>query len=818
MADLRSLALDLAGGRLSRRRFVQEAVALGIAAPLAAGLARYPAAALAATQDAAVTGPAADTIIFSSFNVDQAPLNIQNNDMDLYLFGLKTAAARDLEAGGEGVRLITAPASIIDLIVNPAPAPEGDLNPFSIKAIRQAMQFLVDRDFIANDVYQGRAVPMYSHVSPLEYDELTVFEAVRGANYRYDPQYAQSVIEQEMTAAGATRDGDGPWSINGRPISLKFVIRVEDERRDVGDLIRAALESVGFQVAPQYQPFGPAIQTVQSTDPITFQWHLYTEGWGQSAAQRYDSAGLSQFAAPWFGNMPGWRLSGFWQYEQPEIDAMSQRIFRGEFASQEERDQLYRDATRLEIDESVRIFLVNAIQSFPARVELQNVTEDIVGGPKSIFTLREATVEGSNQVRVGHLWVWTEQTTWNPVGGFGDVYSSDIYKNVVDPPVVNHPFTGIPMGFRATFEIETAGPDGKLDVPEDAVLWDAAGDAWTAVGAGVQATSKVTFDYSRYFQSVFHHGQPITPADLMFAIAESYEFAYDEQRIQIETALGVTSRPYLETFRGVRLLEDDRLEVYVDFWHFEQNEIAAYANLGGLSTPWELSAAMNEVVFVNRQGAFSNTAAARFSVPWLSLVSEQDARLVLRVMQQFVREQRVPAGYFEVGGRTLMTPEEAAARYQACIDWFDQHNLLVISNGPYVLTRYDPPAQFAELTAFRHPTYPFKPGDLLYGVPERLSIQVAPPAPAFAGDTVTIPVTVSGPGAIAIKYVLVDPAVGAVVDSGDAAAGDAGAFNVTLDGTVTGGLFPSIYQLYLLASSDAIAQVAEGRVDVEIGL
>jgi peptide/nickel transport system substrate-binding protein len=815
MADLRSLAFDLAGGRLSRRRFVQEAVALGVAAPLAAALARNPATALAAFQDEP-TGPAADKLLFSSFNVDQAALNIQNNDMDIYLFGLKTAAAKDLEANGQGVRLITAPASTIDLLLNPCS--EGDFNPFSIKAIRKAMQFLVDRDFIANDIYQGRAVPMYSHVSPLDYDELTVFETVRSANFRYDPEYARGEIEREMTTAGATRDGDGPWSINGQPITLKFIIRVEDERRDVGDTIRVALEQVGFQVAPQYQPFGPAIQTVQSTDPKTFQWHLYTEGYGRGSASRYDSAGICQFTAPWFGNMPGWRLSGFWQYEQPDIDALTQRIYRGEFGSQQERDDLYRQATGLAIDESVRIFLANPVQSFPARVELQNVTEDIVSGPKSIFTLREATVEGKTEVRVGHLWVWTEQTTWNPVGGFGDIYSTDIYKNMVDAPVVNHPFTGLPIPFRATFEVETAGPTGKVDVPEDAVMWDAAGDVWKPVGSGLQATTKVTYDYSKYFQANYHHGQKITPADLMFSIAESFEFAYDEQRVQIETALGVTSRPYLETFRGVKLLDDDRLEVYVDFWHFEEGEMASYAGIGGLATPWELQAAMNEVVFVNRQAAYSNTAAARYSVPWLSLVTEQDARLVTRVLRQFAREQTVPAGYFEIGDRTLVTPEEAVARYEAAQAWFDQTNLLVISNGPFTLSRYDPPAQFAELDAYRDPAYPFHPGEWLFGVPERLAIQVAPPPPAFAGDTITVPVTVSGPGTIAVKYVLVDPAVGQVAASGDATPGDAGTFNVTLDSATTGNLFPSIYQLYLLASSDAIAQVAESRVDLEIGL
>ena len=98
MPDLRSLALDLAGGRITRRQFISGAVALGLSAPLATALAAHPAAAVAAAQDATAaatgpTGPAVDKIIFSAFNQDQAPLDIQNNNMDLYLFGLKTAGA-----------------------------------------------------------------------------------------------------------------------------------------------------------------------------------------------------------------------------------------------------------------------------------------------------------------------------------------------------------------------------------------------------------------------------------------------------------------------------------------------------------------------------------------------------------------------------------------------------------------------------------------------------------------------------------------------------------------------------------------------------
>jgi peptide/nickel transport system substrate-binding protein len=809
-------AFRLAASRITRRHLLQGAAAVGATA-LSYQTGTRAAVARAAAQDG--VGPATERLIFSSFNVDQAPLEIVNDNMDLYLYGLKAAGAEEL-TDAEGVRLIQAPASTLSFILNPAPAREGELNPFAIREVRQAIQYMIDREFIAGNIYGGRAVPMLTNVSPLDYDELTIFETVRRSGIRFDPEYANALIAEQMEAAGATREG-GSWSFNGRPVLIKIVVRVEDERRDIGDLFRAALEGAGFQVQPIYQPFGPATLAVYSSDPITFQWHAYTEGWGRSAPDRYDFGTINQMYAPWLGNMPGWLETGFWQYENEDLDRIGQLLYRGEFGSKDERDSIYREMTAMGLAESVRVWLATALQSFPARDDVENMTIDIVAGPKSALSLREASVAGAEEIRVGNLWVWTDRTVWNPVGGFGDVYSTDIYKNLVDSPIVNHPFSGLPIPFRASFEIETAGPESTLEVPEDALMWDAAADAWTPVGAGVTAVSRVIYDYSQYFQAPFHHGAPITPADLIYSIAQSWEMAYDEERIQIETALGITSRPFLETFKGFRLLEDNRLETYVDFWHFEPDYIASYATAGGVSTPWELLYAMDEIVFVERRGAYSDTAAARFSVPWLSLVTETDARLVVRTLRGLDGDDRFPEAIFNLNGRQLVTLEEAKARYQASMDWFDETNLLVISNGPFFLTRYDPPAQFAQVDAFRAEGYPFRPGDWEFGEPPVLAVDVAPPPPAVLGDAVSVPVTVEGPGTLSLSYALIDPSSAdpetTIVTSGEASGAD-GAFTIEIGSDVTATLFPSVYQLFVLASSDELARVAERAVDLPIGV
>lgn len=759
-------------------------------------------------------GPAVDTIYFRAFDVDRAPRDLEAGNMDLYMFSLKTDAASQLQ-GNRDFTLYEAPASTVSLLLNPAPAPRGSLNPFSIPEVRTAMQFLVDREFIARDIYRGMAEPMISHVSPSDFDYLTVAEIEKGFGFEYDPEYGRELIAEAMEGAGA-RMQNGAWTYNGRPIRITLIGRVEDERRNVADLVRVELERAGFQVAVSYRTFASAVLSTYSTDPQVFEWHVYTEGWGRSAPSRYDFATINSMAAPWLGNMPGWQEIGFWQYAHPELDGLGQRLFRGEFESVEERNEIYERMTELALEESVRVWLVTATNSFATRNELERVSEDLVAGMRAPWTLREAYVPGSRELTVGHLWVWTERTTWNPIGGISDVYSSDIWRYLHDPAIWNHPFTGIPEPMRLDFDVQTAGPGGALTVPADAVMWNADRDRWDQVGAGVRATSKVTFDYSRYFQSTWHHGAPISMADVVYSIAQGFDMAYDGDKARIEVAMAVTARPFLETYRGYRILDDNRIEVYVDYWHFEENLIASYATPSGLSMPWEILAAMDDLVFEQRRGAYSDTAASRFNVPWISLVMERDARLVQRTLRTLEQASAVPSGYFQVGGRTLVTATDARGRYGAALRWFDERNHLVVSNGPFQLWRYDPPAQYAELRAFREARYPFRPGDWYFGEPPAIGVNPPPDATINGGQAAEIEVTISGPGELGLRYLLVDPAAREVVDSGEARAAGNGRFVVSIPASVTGTLFPGLYEVDLLAYSDAVARVEERVVQVDV--
>lgn len=760
-------------------------------------------------------GPAVDKLMFRAFDVDRAPRDMEAGNMDLYMFSLKTAAADRLEGNPE-FSLYEAPASTVSLILNPAPSRTGDLNPFSITEVRRAMQYLMDREFIARDIYRGKAVPMLTHVSPQDYDYLTVFDIEKRAGISYDPEYGRELIAEAMRENGATLEG-GVWTYDGRPIRVRLIGRVEDERRNIADMVRTELERAGFAVSVSYRTFAAAVLSVYSGDPQALEWHVYTEGWGRSAPTRYDFGTVNSMNAPWLGNMPGWQEIGFWQYENDELDALGKELFRGEFKSFQERNEIYRRMTELGLDESVRIWLVTAVNTFPARSNVQGISPDLVAGMRSPWTLREAYVPGSTELTAGHLWVWTERTTWNPVGGIGDVYSSDIWRYLHDPPMWNHPFTGIPMPMRADYSVETTGPAGSLRVPSDAVLWDAAGDSWDPVGSGVRALSKVVFDYGKYFGSEWHHGEPITMADVVYSIAQSYELAYDRDKARIETALSVTSRPFLETYKGFRIIDDRHLEVYVDYWHFENNHIASYASPAGLSMPWELSAAMDDLVFEQRRAAYSDTAASRFNVPWVSLVMDRDARLVDRTLKRFISARVVPDDVFDIGGTSLVDEGRALSRYRAVSEWFEEYGHMVISNGPFYMTRYDPPAQYAELHAYRAAGYPFSPGDWNFGDPPLVTFDPVRARTITPGTDATISIKVNGPGDLGLRYLFLDPATGEVLSEGEAAEGPRGDFTVTLSGSVTRSLFPGLYELAVVAYSDELAMVSERTVDIDVG-
>jgi len=728
----------------------------------------------------AKTGPATDKITYVRVDRPLAPDALKQGDIDVYIFSLTPSAQLEIGTDDPVIEFWEGVSGMDNLLLNPAPALEGELNPFSITEIRYAMNFIFDRDFIVNEIMQGTGARMDDYLGPFHPEVPSIADIKLQHGFTYDFDHANSIVERSMVLAGAEKRA-GKWYYKDSPVSIKGIVRVEDERRDIGDSFASELEKLGFTVDVEHSTFGPAIEKVYGTDPGEFAWHFYTEGWGIGASRwlTWQPGCWGGSADPevgdWCVNMPGWGVEGWWNYISPgeRIDILATDINYGRYADLEDREQKVRECTDLIMKESVRIFGIRELTAYPARRDVEGLTQDISQGLRgAVWAPREAYREGATELKFANLWVWTESTTWNMYGGFPDVYSVDIVRSTYDPAVWRHPFTASAMPFRGSYEVTTEGPDGKLDVPADAVAWDADTDQWVEVGSAVNATSKIVYDYSKFTQSKWHHDIEISMADILYNTASDWDIAIDSEKSARESEVSSASAGIYGVMKGIKVVDSDKLEVYIDYYHFDDNEIAFFSNplgaLGVAHNPWELMAAQEDVVFNRKLLAMADTSEDVWGVPEMSLVLSDHATYIKESLENFLSEEYFPSNYFTIGGTVYDTLENAKARYQAAIDWYDDKGIIWISDGPFYLNRFDPEAQYAETIAFRDPTYPFKPGDWYYGrpeVPEVVDVTV----PTIAkGITATIGVTMVGPETLAAIYMATDEATGELIFKGEA--------------------------------------------------
>ncbi|MCC6004381.1 MAG: hypothetical protein LM590_08580, partial [Thermofilum sp.] len=65
----------------------------------------------------------------------------------------------------------------------------------------------------------------------------------RAHGYNFTKGY--QIIQEEMTKLNATLNY-GKWWYNGSPVIIKFLIRSEDSRKQIGDYVADQLEKLGF--------------------------------------------------------------------------------------------------------------------------------------------------------------------------------------------------------------------------------------------------------------------------------------------------------------------------------------------------------------------------------------------------------------------------------------------------------------------------------------------------------------------------------------------------------------------------------------------
>ena len=639
-----------------------------------------------------------DSVKFIQYLDENTALEeVRNGNIDMYYYRISSDR---LENPGdrEGLQVFDSTGGSYSLLINPAKSDR--FNPFSEKDARFALNYLVDRKLIVNELMGGYGIPRVSYYSLSDPDYLTIIEQVEQFNFRYNPSLAEEIISKSLETRGAIKQ-DGQWTINGEPIKISIFIRSDDPvRKSIGEILSSELQKIGFEVKKEFGDLNKAFVIVYGSNPAELKWNLYTEGWARSAFVRYDSVGLGQMYSPWFSNMPGFNDPTYWNYENNYIDSLTQKIYTGDFESKEQRNKLIQQAVKEGITESVRIFLASKVDQYVVNEKINGVVNDFGAGVPSRFTPINANSDKEELV-IGVKQIY--QGAWNPVMGLSDSYSRHIWGIISDPATFKHPFSGKTFPIRANWIVDTAGPHDKLDLPNEAIIWDPKSKAWKQVESGTQATSKVTFDFE--FNN-WHNGKKIDMMDILHSLYFTIEWGTqsDETDKTFDTEFTPRAAQSVQTIIGINPIDKDTIEVYVNYWHFDDGEIADWAALWSL-VPWEISVAMEQAV-IDGKVSFSRSGATSKNVNWLSLIIPKDASLVKEYLIKFKEKSHIPSA-LEIFEKN---PEYYESRYESSIDWIENNNHAVISNGPFFLESYSPESRTITVNSFDDETYPFSIG------------------------------------------------------------------------------------------------------------
>ena len=622
---------------------------------------------------------------------------VRNGNLDIYYYRISSDRLESTESR-KGLEVFDSTGGSYSLLVNPAVSEK--FNPFSEREARFALNYLVDRKLIINELMGGFGSPMISHYGQSDPEYLTIIEQLEEFNFRYNPALAEEMISKSMKEKGAIKN-EGQWEFNGIPIEITIFIRSDDPvRKSIGEIISSELQKMGFKITKEFGDLNKAFVIVYGSNPSDLKWNLYTEGWNRSAFVKYDSVGLGQMYSPWFSNMPGFNDPSYWNYKNDYIDSLTQKIYTGNFTSDEERKSLIQDAVKEGVSESVRIFLASKIDQYAVNEKVSGIVNDFGAGVPSRFTPINAKSDHDELV-IGVKQIY--QGAWNPVMGFSDSYSRHIWGIISDPATFKHPFSGETIPVRAKWNVESAGPENKITVPREAIIWNPESQRWESVDEETQSISKVTFDFDF---SNWHNGQMMDMNDILYSLYFTIEWGtqVNENDKTFDTEFTPRASQFIQTIKGVKPVDENTIEVYVDYWHFDDGEIAEWASLWN-TMPWEIQVAMEEAV-TDGKVSFSRSGATSKNVNWISLIVPKDAKLIQEYLDEFKKSGYIPKSLEKFNSDS----EYYNSRYSASSEWIQKNNHAIISNGPFFLKSYSPESRTITVSSFDDDTYPFSVG------------------------------------------------------------------------------------------------------------
>jgi len=647
-----------------------------------------------------------DSLVFSEQGSASAAISqLQADELDVYAYSVSDPALFQRVLEDPNLTYTESYGSYNELTFNPS-GPEfndGRLNPFSNAAIREAMNWLIDRNYIAQEIFSGSATPRWLPLLHIDADYARYQSTIEGleAAYAYDLPQAQQAIAAEMLAMGATQVG-GIWHYNGQPVSVIFIIRVEDARRQIGDYVADQLEQIGFAVDRQYKTRSQASPIWNQSDPAEGQWHLYTGGWITTAVSRDDATNFGYFYTPLGSGSPLWQA----YQPSPEFYAVCEALWTNDFTTMEERAALFEQALLLSMEDSARVWLVDQTSFTPRRAET-TVASDLAGGVAGSsmwpYVARFEGVEGGS-MRIAQPGLLVEP--WNPIAGSNWLYDQMPIRATQDYGVITDPNTGLywPQRVESADCVAKAGlPVTKtldwvdlsfapvITVPADAWAdWNATSQTFIAAGNMPTPTLEantmctVTYPIDLFTTVTWHDGSPLDLSDFVMRLILQFDRGKPESAIYDESAVD-SMNAFLSHFRGVKIQSTNPLvittwddQLYLDaewlaqamtWWPSYSQGPGAWHNL---ATGIRAEAA--------GELALSADKAGQLGVEWMSFVGGDSLVILEDWMDLSAVQHYIP--YAATLG-AYVTQAEADARWAALQAWYTARGHFWLGTGPF---------------------------------------------------------------------------------------------------------------------------------------
>ncbi len=649
-----------------------------------------------------------DEIAMSVVGADSAVTQISAGAIDIYAGNLATP--QDLaainEAGLERSDQFGLFYEIRFNVVGPTFEGTGKLNPFFSAKIREAMNWLIDRDYINQEIYGGASIPKFlpitagfptyaryiEHIRPLE------------AKYAYNFEKAQQVISAEMEAMGAEMV-DGKWQFNGEDVVLIFLIRTDSDgtRVPMGDYVANQLESIGFTVDRQYKTSSEASPIWVLGNPNDGLWHLYTGAWGVSGIDRSEGDNIQFHYTP----QSSYAFSPLWQaYDPPaEFIEISEALANATFSTLEEREELFARGLEMTFELSYTVWVIDG-KGFSPWDPKVSVSYDLAAGVDINqlypFTLRLDGQEGG-LVRWANADMFIDPA--NPVAGSNWTFDSQWQNPTADYGVLFNPFTGVflPQRIeRAEVTVQEGLPVSKtydwvtlefvpeIQVPGDAFVdWDIENQVFITADEkfpdGLTAKRKSVVYYpAELWDITWHDGSPMSIADFIMYMIMIWEPGMEGSALYDSSQTPVLES-FMSTFKGWRIVSTDPmvLEYYSDTWFMdaEYNVFDFWPNLGYGDAAWHILAVTNKVE-ASQEAAYSANKSDELEVEWMNLIGGPTLEIIAKYLDEAIAENFIP---FAPTLGQYITAEEAAARYQNLLSFFQEYGHFWVGVGPYIL-------------------------------------------------------------------------------------------------------------------------------------